>query len=296
MLSGQRLGHVAAAARREAAHMSIILYRTVALALVLAACTPSAHAGMLYINTPVAKESVQSVFATAKYRLSHTNWDQSLAASSGTAKQSDFVFANLGNTDTLAKAVYDFSLRALPSEGLVFSLTNRTTGETSTLSWGTFSSDPGGTNAAKLAGREPVGSYNSISLVADAMRDGSSMSFRELTISGPALKIVQGAFDAGTVDPKSAGPDDPLGTYTQRVFADEDLSRYEWELTGTIFGSRSPDAGGDEQVRLTIVLADTQVEFADGRAIPSPDSSAAIAGFGLLVAARRRPRPDRHAA
>lgn len=276
--------------------MSITLYRTVVLALALAACVPSAQAGMLYINTPVAKESVQSVFASAKYRLSHTNWDQSLAATSGTGNSSDFVAANLGNTDTLAKTIYDFSLRSLPGEGIIFALTNRTTGERSTLSWGTFAVDPGGTNAPKLAGREPTRSYNSVSIVADAMRSGSSMSFRDLMISGPALDVAQGSFVAGSVDPQLAGPGDPLGTYTQRVFSDEDLSRHEWELTGTIIGSRSPDAGGDEQVRLTIFLADTQVELADGRAIPAPDTSAAIAGFGLLVATRRRARPERHAA
>lgn len=276
--------------------MSITFTRATTLAFALAACASSAHAGMLYINTPVAKESVQSVFATAKYRLSHTNWDQSLAASSGTTKQSDFVAANLGNADTLAKSIYEFSLRSLPGEGLIFALTNRTTGEQSTLSWGTFAVDPGGTNAPQLADREPVGSYNSIRIVADAMRSGSSMSFRDLMISGPALEVAEGSFAADTVDPHTAGPGDALGTYTQRVFADEDLSRHEWELTGTIFGSRSPDAGGDEQVRLTIFLADTQVELADGRAIPAPDTSAAIAGFGLLAVARRRPRPEPNAA
>ncbi len=252
-----------------------------ALSLALLAAAP-ALADLVYIESPlVTVHGETGAVGGGKYRLSHANFDQSLDRGTGTLP-GNFISLNLGNNTALSARTYDFSFKHIADEGFIFSMTNTADNTTTTLSWGTFTVTPPGTNAALLNGFAPGDYFNALKVEARATRSGSSMSFSNLSFFAPALTIADGAFSSGTVTPLVGGPGDPLGFNIQHLVADVNLALYDWELTGTIGGQRDAVASGDEEVRFQVIA-----KVVDATIVPEPGTAALLLLGGLALLRRR---------
>lgn len=246
-------------------------------AVLLAAATATPVAGAtIYINSTLIPAPVNgTAVMNGKYRLSNNNFDQTI----DTGTSANQVTANLGNNNYLSGRTWDFRLEHHTGEGFIFSMTSGAV--TSVVSWGTFATPPGGTNAPTLGGQAPGAAFNAILLTARATRNNSSFSFSNLAFSSPTL-TASGAFEAGTVTPATSGPGDPLGLWVQHMLAPGvNLALHDWILTGLLTGVR--DSGtGDETVRFLITPTqfDGLQPFEDD--VPEPPTMALILG-GLLV-------------
>lgn len=263
------------------------------LAAIAAPAAP-ARAQNVYLNSPLVQSvAITQSAGSAKYRLSHTNFDQSLSRTSGTDAGS-FISANLGNNAFTANRPYAFTLRHLAGQGLQFSMTDLVSGATSTLAWGSFSTQPTGLTAATLGGIAPGAAFNVIDLSARATRTnapGSALTFSELAFTAPALTIAHGSFVAGTVTPATTGAGPGAGFWDQRLVADVNLADFDWALSGRISAFRDALSGGDESVRFDIGLKQGVVTF-----IPAPGPAAVLALAGFFAArrpARRHAEPTR---
>ncbi len=253
------------------------------------AIVSSAAADAVFINSPLVQNLiVTGSAAEAKYRLSNSNFDMTLANGNGGGAAADRIATNLANSGALSGRTYQFSLEhraGLGSgpnggdRGFVFTMSDGVT--TSTQSWGTFASPPGST-ASLLNGQAPLGSFNSLSVVGQATRftasAGSSMTWSNLQFVAAGLVVADGGWNSGSVSTPAGGPSSPAAS--QRLVADVDLSRFDWTFSGVVTGVRDAGGGGDETVRFTISAQNTSFT-----AIPSPGSGAVgmMAAAGLLV-------------
>jgi hypothetical protein len=252
-------------------------------ASVLAAAAP-ARAVSVYVNSAlVTSYTANATVGGFKYRMSNGSFDLSLDSGADTGGPAgSFLQANLGSHSFLNGRSYDFQFQHVVGEGFVLRMTDSSPGgATTVLSWGTFSSLPGGTNAPTLNGVAPVAAFNSLSLSAVASAANRSVVLSNLAFSSGALSVADGSFGAGTTTSVSSPG-------TQLLVADVDLSQFSWTLSGRVTLNRV-STGGDDTVRLRIGAVDATVTI-----VPEP-APAALASLGLLGLAlysrRRLPRP-----
>jgi hypothetical protein len=254
-----------------------------AATLAILGCAGSAGAGMIYINSgQVQVSSINSTVAQAKYRLSNTNFDQSLDRGTGTSA-GNFISAGLGNNAQLSARTYEFALENRPGEGLVFTMTDQTGLSASTLSWGTFSTVNAGTSVATINGVAAPTAFNSLRFEASSTRAGSSLGFSGMTFTSPTLSLADGAFASATISPSSGGPGEANGFYSQRLVGDTNLALHAWTFRGLVTASRDSTASGDETVKFTVSVQDVTVT-----AVPTAGTAGLSGVVGLV--AMRRPR------
>jgi len=241
--------------------------------LLALAAVPAASAADYFINDPQYGSPANAMFG-AKYRLSHANFDMSLDAGGGTFA-GNFISANLGNNTLLSTLTWDFSLEHVLAEGYVFKMTRTDTGATTTLSWGAFTTPPGGTTAALINGETPYTSdggkptkYNSLFIEAIANPVNGpvveQVNFSKLAFTSPTLNYGGGSFFSGSA---------PANT-TQLLSATDNLANHAWKLTGTVSAKRDATVGGDELVKFVI----------DGKTAvftPVPEASTVVGGLAL---------------
>lgn len=258
--------------------------------MALAACAHAgvASAGIVYVNSSQLSPSAidDSVF-TAKYRLSNSNFDQSLDNGTGT-NSGTFVSKNLGNNNQLKTREYLFRLDHRVGQGFIFSMTNGTS--SSTLAWGSGFSPglPAGAGVAALLGGEaPGGAFNALLLEARAQRSSptSFVTFSDIVFSSPTLTLGDGAFNSGSITNTMTGTTTlaftpEVGRSEQWLVSDGNLAMHDWSLSALVRGSRDNAASGDELVRYSV--AGMQVQT-----IPQP-GTIVLAGLAFTLLLRRR--------
>jgi hypothetical protein len=116
----------------------------------------AASASNIYLNSPlVTSYTPSATVGGSKYRISNNNFDMSLDRGTDTGGPAgSFIQAGLGNHGFLNGIAYDFELGHVVGEGILFTMT-RQGGASTTLSWGSFTTPPPGTNATTLNGIAP---------------------------------------------------------------------------------------------------------------------------------------------
>lgn len=259
----------------------------------LAACTAAAfctagttaEAASVFINENAALVAGGTTVAGAKLRASNSAWDQAL--SNGVS----FNAANAVRTDVASSFPqpgrnFSFSFENRPGEGFIFRVTEA--GQpTSTMAWGTFTNSPGGTVVSTLGGRQPVASFDSLQIEARATLAKSILTFSNIVFTAPDLNIASGSFYDGMLMRTLTIGDNPRGTATQNLFADVDLSQYSWTLSGNVSFIRPSGSGGDENLRLGVVVKN--VNQPTPAPVPEPGSAAVLAlAAGTFLTRRRR--------
>jgi hypothetical protein len=241
----------------------------------------AASAASVYVNSPlVTSYAANATVAGFTYRISNTSFDLSLDSGADTGGPAgSLVSANLGNHSFLNGSAYDFTLQHVAGQGFVVTMTRVGGGGSTTLSWGTFTTPPGGTNAATLNGVAPGAVFNSISLQSVANGGNRSVVISNLSFTSGAVGVADGSF-AGTT---TTGANTPG---SQLVVADADLALSSWTLSGRITLSKQ-GLGGDDTLKLRVGFVDATVTI-----VPEPTTAAlvAIGLVGLVVAGRPRER------
>lgn len=261
---------------------------------VIALCPDGkATADMVYINSSLVTLSGGSTtVGNAKYRLSNNNFDQSIDNAQAVLLAADQVTSNWGNVSSLSGQTFNFSLEHRTGQGFILTLLNTSNSTLRTVSWGSFASSPGGTNAATLNGIAPGAAFNSLQVESRASLSGSSMSFSNLNFTG--LSVADGVFSSGTTTPTTGSP---LGFDTQRLVADVNLASFNWTLTGSFQGTKL-STGSDEGVRFLVRFQQVTPTFSplvDLTATPEPSSlilTSCVAAIvaGVTLSRRKRTR------
>lgn len=214
-----------------------------------------------------------SSIATARYRLSNTNWDMAIL-NQGAVTATSSVTVGLGNVAALTTDVFNFTLEYRVGEGLIWSLVNQdplATPAGGTVAWGTGFSPAlpvGAVSAENLTTSVAGGSttfpssFNYIGLRAIANTDpASTISISNIAFSGAAT--------VGSISNLTnySGVTTNFGS----LLADSDLGLFDWSLTGLVTATK-PLTGSDEGVAFNVSIGSV--------AIPEPSTYAAI--FGLL--------------
>ncbi len=268
------------------------MHRPTSVLALFASLSLVCSAANVYINSPlVTSASVINSAAEAKYRMSHTNFDMTLANQNGGSGVANRLQTGLGNASFLNNRVYNFTLEHVTgttnvNRGFIFTMSDGTT--TTKQSWGSFSTTPTGQTASSLNSLVPNSFFNSLQLQIQADRktgSGSQMKVTDLTFSGSGLTIADGSFNDTTVTSTSstAAP-----TVVQRLVASNttDLSAFNWSLSGKVSGFRDASAGGDEAVKFVIYAQNVNASI-----VPEPSFYLSLAvGLGGLVVAIRRCR------
>jgi hypothetical protein len=206
---------------------------------------------------------------------------------STTATQS--IANDLGKVADLSGVSFDFSIRhnLVGGRNFTFSLTNSATSQVSALCWGQNCA-PGSISAERINGLDPIVDYNGVQLQVRAQGvAGASIVVQVLGLSGVTLSGSP-LFDE-TVMPTSPGTIFALdqGRRGQWFMADDDdLTKNEWELFGTVTIHRTDAALTDRnKVRLAIDLVrDPSLPF-----IPEPSTSLLLSlGLAGLAIQRRK--------
>lgn len=269
--------------------------------LVLIACAAAltarpATAAIVYVNSADVLFANPSTVAQAKYRLSQTNFDQSLDNGAGTSNTSNFISAHLGNGGTGAGSIrgvtFDFSLQHLVGDGFIYRMRNTATGSTSVLRWGEFATNEG-TTALTLGGLTPDREFNSLYLETRATQTSVNPSFSVsgLTFTSDSLSSVGSFFDR-VVTPTYSEPGSSSGFSFQRLVSDVNLAEHAFTVSGQLMADRLSGNGSDEQLKFTVYAqrgtASLPVAPPGSPAVPEP--AAAIALPAALLLLRRRVR------
>lgn len=255
-----------------------------------------AGAALVYVNTAEVGFTSTSTVAQAKYRLSHTNFDQSLDNGAGTGRSGDFIQANLGNGSNGAPNIrgvaFNFSLQHTVGEGFTYRMTNTLTGNTSTLRWGSFGTTEG-TTATSLNGLQPDRDFNSLVLETRATQSSVNPSFSVsgLTFTSGSLSSVGSFFDR-IVTPSYTEPGAANGFSYQRVVSDVNLADHNFTLAGQLIANRNVGNGSDEQLKFTIYAQQgianiSSVSSGGNLAVPEPAAAVVMLPAALLLMRRR---------
>jgi hypothetical protein len=239
-----------------------------------------ASAQQVHVNSsdyrPVS-DAGTTVFG-AKFKSDNTNWDFSLGNTGSTSNTANFIQAGIGNNAFIGARVFGFELEHRTGEGFIWNLTDKANNNTTTLSWGTFTTPPSGTNAATLNSIAPNRSFNALRIENRASGSGSQNIFSNLAFTSAAT--FNGSFFNGTMTPSTAGfnqigtPVD--GFSVQWLVSDTDLSSYDWKFTGDI----QLIGGNNEALRMDIHGRSLQ-------AVPEPGTMAAL-GLGIAAFLKRK--------
>ena len=194
---------------------------------------------------------------------------------------------DLGTVGTLSGVLFDFSIQHNLDGGRNFtsSLANTVTSEVSVLCWGQNCA-PGSNSAELIDGFAPINDYNGLQVQVRAQEvAGSSASVEILGLSGVTLSG-EPLFDE-TVTPSSPGTifSFDAGRRGQWFMADDnDLTRNEWELFGSVTLNRTDSALSDRtKVRLAVdFVRNPELPF-----VPEP-STGLLVGLGMALLAFRR--------
>lgn len=242
---------------------------------------PLARATLIYLDSNLVTIHDEVTRAGAKYRLSNTNFDQSLDNGAGTANSKNFNRLNLGTVSQLSGSTYDFQLSHRSGQGFLWSMTNVANGLTSVLGWGTFPIPITGgiLDIDPLLNRiAPNRPFNGVAIEARGIGAGGRMVVSNLTFSSPF------AVADGTL----ANIDVSQGSLTRRILASGDLSKTNWTLSGRVRAFKNTP-GGDENVKLTLFVKQYDATFA--QPVPEPWTFATVgAALAILLWRRKRSR------
>jgi hypothetical protein len=241
----------------------------------------AASAASVYVNSPlVTSYAANATVGGFKFRISNGGFDLSLDAGADTGGGAgSFVSADLGNHSFLNGSAYDFTLQHVAGEGVILTVTRVGGGGGATLSWGTFTTPPGGTNAPTLSGLAPGALFNSIDLQTVASGGNRSATISNLSFTSGSVGTADGSFGSGTTT-------NATSPVSQLAVADANLALSSWTLSGRITLSRQ-GVGGDETVKLRVAFVDATVTI-----VPEPTTAALVAVglLGLLAAGQPRRR------
>ncbi len=214
----------------------------------------------------------------AKFKSDNNNWDFSLANTGSTATSANFIQAQVGNNAFISARNYAFALEHKVGEGFIWSITDKADSSAkTTLSWGTFTTPPAGTNAATLNGIAPDRSFNALRIENRASSTGSQNIFSNLSFTSAAT--FNGSFFNGTITPSTGyNPFSAVsnGFSVQWLVSDTDLSTYNWTLGGDV----QLVGGNNEALRMDIQGRSLQ-------AVPEPGTMAAL-GLGIAALLKRK--------
>lgn len=260
---------------RPALHHRVLTF----LLLAAASCTPAALGSTVLLNADPSAIGSGSTVANFRYRVSNTNWDQSIANSSNIRSSSIVERRGIGNHNQLNNAAFDFSLSYVAGTGYTLRLQHggggAPTKTDSLLSW-----------TAPHGGISPLRSFRTIEISATAAQlpgniESGSFSVTNLAFAGAGLT------NAGALSDMLASSTG--ATFLQQyISSTTDLSTFNWTLTGRVVASfvykpgfTSPGGSLDERLRLNIKTSDAGL-------IPSPGAAAVLALAGLAALRRRR--------
>ncbi len=243
----------------------------------------SVNAATISLGINDSLVTINSKTAEARYRLSQTNWDQTIF--NGTNFTAPNIITNgLGNANQLNGVSWDFSLSFesgnTGNKGLTFTLADTTTGtQVYQLTYDT---------ANPINGITPTQAFNGIKIEAraGALRDSTSSANIDITnLSFSSAMNTNGVLPTNLSAFTPPGVNEDISTW---LVADTNLGDIDWLLTGTVNGSFLCSGGGasclrDESVKLNFKLADVSV-------VPIP-GALWLFGTGLLTFAglsRRR--------
>ncbi len=287
-----------------------------AAALVLV--SSPAMAATLWVNDPaLSVDAINTIVFGAKYRLSTTNFDQSLDSGGGTTLvggQPNFLGTNRGNFAGLNGQTFAFRLEHRAGQGFIWSMTNPG-GTVFTQAWGSFvpALDPApGQSAALLPALAATGQvpgtliapglpFNAIHLESRAsLRSnytGVTVTYSDLSLDTPGLTQVGMLQPGFALTPGGGGgnpnfPDPNADYHSQWFVADTDLAAQDFTIAGKVrFDVTGYTSGNiDEFVKFT--LSGKWTDFTPpSNPIPEPATwGMLIAGFGLVGGAMRRQR------
>jgi len=221
--------------------------------------------------------------ASARYRLSQTNWDSSLSNRGDTSVNGNYPSANMSTVDQLNNKFFTFSLKNIVGQGFIWSLTDNNTMVNTVMAWGSGFSPPIVNSKPTINGPNgsgalttPTAPFNSISIRSAAGATGtpsnscgltgveSCFSISTISFSAPGFSKAGGSWVDSKVSTVTGSP----GTAQfQQLYSDKDLSTFNWELTGTLQAYKGAN-GCEECVRLDI--ATRNVSFSTPTPIPAP--------------------------
>jgi MYXO-CTERM domain-containing protein len=272
-------------------------------------------AGVWIDSSQVTLSSTGVTVINARLRASAGGADQLLADGGGTNATSGTTLAhNMGNVGAISSRDYAFTLEHRLGQGLIFQLVDtQTTPQTWVLAYGSGfapalpTAGPRTTVASQstLGGVAPSGlpTFNSLRLEVQASEAHAGGTAELATLGGlyfssPTLSLQDGAFEAITVTPTTAGSTSgevvggvattaANGFAFQRLVADESLTGHNWTLGGTVHLQRS--GGGDgEGVRMLISGQQVTAVFPSVGPIPEPAAAGLLGLAGALGLRRRR--------
>lgn len=248
-------------------------------ASVMLALVPMASADAVFLNADASLLGSGGTVANFRYRVSNTNWDQSVANSSTISNSTIVQSRGLGNHDQLNGAAFDFTLNYQVGLGFTFRLLHAGGGSPTT-------SDSNVAWTSPFGGVAATRSFRGLELSATAANlstsiQSASLSVSNLAFSGAGLTTIGTLSDMNAIFA-------PGQFRTQYIASASDLSTFNWTLTGRVMaafayapGTSTPGGNLDELLRLNI-------RAFDGGLIPTPGASAALILAGLVLARRRR--------
>lgn len=268
------------------AHNQTIIRRISLYAGLIMAFCLKAQGATVYINQNPAAVDGGALVAGAQLRASTNSWDMALSNGSGFTG-SHAVDDDLAVIFSLPAKNYTFSLQYLAGQGFIFNVRDNGTGQVTTQAWGTFTSPPAGTVVATLGGRTPLQPFDAVQIEARATANRASTTFSNLVFTSADLST-SGSFYGASLNNRTTIGGQPMGTATQDLLADVDLSQHSWTLSGNVTFMRSLLGGGSSNdVALTLNIANV----AGGAAIPAPEPSGVLllaGAAGMMLSRRRR--------
>jgi hypothetical protein len=261
-----------------------------------------AQASIAEINPAYAVTTAGPSAGLARFRVSHTNWDQGLVR--GTTPSNSMPTNNVvgfgSSVPNSAGREYQMTVQNIPGEGLIYRLDDLTTSlaDDFVVSWGTFSVSPGGSNRATIDGGTPFDTYyNTIHVFARAQNRASSgapaqdnrVAWRDITFTSPLSatgSFFDGEIDAIPVPNTDTSNDLANIAVEQWVVTTTDLRTIPWTVSAKVTldsdqligGVQDPPGSGEG----------LQFEIGLKNAVPTPGSASALVFVAVAVAGRRR--------